>query len=56
MNIACPKGPRFECCVGGWTYIEPYTWVTCTDHEDTAAKNGKPSDYFIGWFKTWQPI
>ena len=55
-TIAQPKGPRFDCCVGGWCYDEPYGWVICGEHEDTAEANGKPSDYWIGWYRAWQPM
>lgn len=55
MEFALPKGIRHKCCVGGWIYVNPYGFVICSSHEKEAKKNGKPNDYFIGWFKTWQP-
>ena len=55
MTVARPKGERHDCCIGGWSYVLPYGWIICADHEEEAATNGQPDDYFIGWFKMWQP-
>ncbi len=58
MNLKKPgfcTGKRriITCCIGGWIYQEPYGWVICADHEAEAKKKGKPSDYFVDYFKGW---